>query len=158
MLATIVDAIAVAIAAGLTHPEHIEEIGILNTGIGADRISDAVCNVLKSRFIDYTQRVAERHGIRVDAHLVKNASLSLDEGRWLTHSVLLPTNPHSGKPILLAPMKILGDLPILNSDSWIESPLNSDLRLQMNLSIGRGIKKDRCGDRSTSSSSGPGMG
>ena len=49
------DGIAVALAAGLDNPEHIEEIGILNVGIGADRISDAVCNVLKRRLIAYTQ-------------------------------------------------------------------------------------------------------
>ncbi len=35
------DGIATAIAAGLAQPEHIEEIGILNVGIGPDRISDA---------------------------------------------------------------------------------------------------------------------
>lgn len=36
--------IAVAVAAGLEKPEHIEEIGILNEGFGADRISDATLN------------------------------------------------------------------------------------------------------------------
>jgi hypothetical protein len=40
------DGIAVAIAHGLKVPEHIEEIGILNEGIGADRISDATVNVI----------------------------------------------------------------------------------------------------------------
>lgn len=58
----IADGIAVAIARGLTVPEHIEEIGILNEGIGADRISDAVCKVLKHHFIEYTQEVMQpRH-------------------------------------------------------------------------------------------------
>ena len=48
---TIADGIAVAVAAGLDEPDHIEEIGILNEGFGADRISDAALNVLKPLFI-----------------------------------------------------------------------------------------------------------
>jgi hypothetical protein len=36
---TIADGVAVAIAAGLAQPEHIEEISILNEGIGADGAS-----------------------------------------------------------------------------------------------------------------------
>ena len=54
----IVGSIVTAIAAGLNRPEHIEEIGILNEGLGADRISDAACNVLKSLIIEYTREVA----------------------------------------------------------------------------------------------------
>lgn len=52
------DGVAVAIAAGLAQPEHVEEIGILNEGVGADRISDATANVIKARLISYTQDVA----------------------------------------------------------------------------------------------------
>ena len=54
----IVGSIVTAIAAGLNRPEQIEEIGILNEGLGADRISDAACNVLKSLIIEYTREVA----------------------------------------------------------------------------------------------------
>lgn len=93
-----VDGIAVAIAAGLTQPEHIEEIGILNSGIGADRISDAVCNVLKHRFIEYTQVVASRHGVPCARHRVRNAACHPAAGRWQDLDVDLPTNPTNGKP------------------------------------------------------------
>ena len=51
---SLADGIEVAIKAGLDDPAHIEELGILNEGFGADRISDATCNVLKHRFIAYT--------------------------------------------------------------------------------------------------------
>lgn len=62
--ARMADGIAVAIAAGLGRPEHIEEIGILNAGIGADRSSDAAPNVIKGRLIAYTQVIARRHFVR----------------------------------------------------------------------------------------------
>lgn len=75
------DGIAIAIAAGLKDPEHIEEIGILNEGIGADRISDALCNVLKGRFITYTRAVVVRHGLPVQEHMVRNAQCFADRGR-----------------------------------------------------------------------------
>lgn len=122
------DGIAVAIAAGLSHPEHIEEIGILNEQIGADRISDAVANVLKWRFIRYTQQVARRHSILLERHKVKNARCNPEVARWITEEVELPTNPESGKPIILVPAQILNELPILNAEDWFDSHLNEDIR------------------------------
>lgn len=136
-----VDGIAVAIAAGLTQPEHIEEIGILNEGIGADRISDTVANVLKSRFIAYTQQIARNHNLPMEIHRVRNARCALKAGRWITEVVSLPTNPVTGKPIILVPARILNDLPILNADDWFDSHLNADVRGEMNLDVGTRVRK-----------------
>lgn len=135
------DGIAVAIARGLVRPEHIEEIGILNEGIGADRISDAVGNVLKADFIAYTQEVCARHGIETQSHRVRNARVFTAEGRWLTESVLLPTNSENGKPIILVPEIILNDLPTLNADEWFDANLNEDIRNQLNLNVGERVRK-----------------
>lgn len=135
------DGIAVAIARGLTVPEHIEEIGILNEGIGADRISDAVCNVLKHRFIAYTHRVARRHGIQLDEHPLRNARVFVDQARWSNDTVRLPTNPVTGGPIILVPERLLNDLPVLNANDWFDSNLNEDIRGQMNLAIGQRVSK-----------------
>lgn len=135
------DGIAVAIARGLARPEHIEEIGILNEGIGADRISDAVGNVLKADFISYTQEVCARHGIETASHRVRNTRVFPDEGRWLTEPVLLPTNLENGKPIILVPEILLNDLPTLNADEWFESNLNEDIRNQFNLKVGERVRK-----------------
>lgn len=137
----IADGIAVAIARGLTVPEHIEEIGILNEGIGADRISDAVCNVLKHRFIEYTQEVMHRHSIAGESHRVRNARVSVEHGRWLPEVVNLPTNPATGGPIILVPRGLLNSLPVLNADDWFDSNLNADLRAQLNLGVGRRASK-----------------
>lgn len=138
---SMVDGIAVAIAAGLIQPEHIEEVGMFALGIGADRISDAVCNVLKRRFIEYTQEIAGRHNIRLDSHRLRNAKVFVEQARWQDAVVELPTNPETGKPIILVPERLLNDLPVLNATDWFNSELNADLRLQLNMQVGDKVRK-----------------
>ena len=48
---------------GLTHVDHFEQVALFGESIGADRISDIVCNVLKSQSVEYTQRVAAGKGV-----------------------------------------------------------------------------------------------
>lgn len=139
--ARMADGIAVAIAAGLTQPEHIEEVGILNEGIGADRISDATANVIKGRLISYTQEVAKRHGVPLAPHKVRHARVSLDAARWHDEEVELPTNPVTGRSIILVPEYILGGLPTLNADDWFDSHFNDDIRLSLNLKVGQAVSK-----------------
>lgn len=136
------DGIAVAIAAGLAQPDHIEEIGILNSGIGADRISDAAGNVLKRRFIEYTQEIARRHSVPMELHKVRHSRCVLESARWMDERVELPTNPETGKPIILVPRQVLNDLPVLNADDWFDSSLNADIRMDMNINVGARAKKD----------------
>lgn len=135
------DGIATAIAADLKVPEHIEEIGILNEGIGADRISDAAANVLKARFISYTQQIAQKYAIPVELHKIRNAAVSLENARWFDKVVELPTNPETNQAILLVPSAILNTLPTLNADDWFYSDVNSDIRLSTNINIGKAAKK-----------------
>lgn len=139
---TIADGIAVSIAAGLDHPAHIEEVGILNVGIGADRISDAVLNVLKHRFVCYTQAVAERHSIPLETHRLRHASCHLNVGRWLDENVLLPTNPRTKGPVLLCPERFLARLPELNAHNWFYDQQNEDLRQQVNIEVGQRVRKE----------------
>jgi hypothetical protein len=139
--ARMADGIAVAIAAGLAQPEHIEEIGILNEGIGADRISDATANVIKGRLIAYTQEVARRHDVPLAMHKVRHVQVSLDAARWHDEEVDLPTNPATGRPIILVPDFILGELPTLNADDWFDSHFNDDIRLSLNLKVGQAVSK-----------------
>ncbi|MEE3127543.1 MAG: hypothetical protein VX494_10055 [Actinomycetota bacterium] len=138
---SIMDGIAVSIAAGLDEPEHIEEIGILNEGFGADRISDAACNVLKADFIEYTQSVARRHNVSLDLHKVRHANRDLKNDRWVDGEVELPTNPETGRPLILLPRRFLNDLPVLNADDWFESTLNADIRTDMNVKVGQHVAK-----------------
>lgn len=137
----IADGIAVAIAAGLDHPEHIEEIGILNEGIGADRISDATANVLKRHLIAYTQDIARRHEIPLVERRVRNTRVTLAEARWHNDIVELPINPTNDQPIILVPERLLNSLPTLNADDWFDSHFNDDIRLSLNLKVGEGVTK-----------------
>ena len=139
--ARMADGIAVAIAAGLGQPEHIEEIGILNEGIGADRISDATANVIKSRLIAYTQAIATNHNVPLDQHKVRHARVSLDSARWHDEDVALPTNPVTGRPVILVPAFLLNGLPTLNADDWFDSHFNDDIRLSLNLQVGQAVTK-----------------
>ena len=136
------DGIAAAIAAGLDNPEHIEEIGILNVGIGADRISDAVCNVLKHHFIEYTQEVARRHDLPTEPRIVRNAECLPEHGRWRNVTHELPINPSTGAPILLVPDFLLNSMDTLNAEDWYDDHLNDDLRAQMNLKVGERVRKE----------------
>lgn len=139
--ASIMDGIAIAIAAGLANLEHIEEIGILNEGFGADRISDAACNVLKADFIEYTQAVAQRHNIPMKKHRLRHKGRDLKNDRWIDGAVELPTNPDTERAILLLPRRFLNDLPVLNADDWFDSSLNSDLRTALNVKVGQKVSK-----------------
>jgi hypothetical protein len=138
---SIMDGIAVAIAAGLDSIEHIEEIGIVNEGFGADRISDATCNVLKAAFIDYTQDVAGKHNIPLNPHRVAHIGFDQQNDRWISGSVNLPTNPATGKPLMLVPERLLNDLPVLNANDWFDAPLNNDLRTALNVKVGQRVPK-----------------
>lgn len=135
------DGIAVAIAAGLAQPEHVEEIGILNEGVGADRISDATANVIKARLISYTQDVARRQGVPLERHKVRHTRVTLELARWHDEEVELPTNPTSGSPVILVPEFLLNKLPTLNAEDWFDSHFNEDIRQSMNLPVGQAVSK-----------------
>lgn len=137
----IADGIRVALRAGLKVPEHIEEIGILNMGFGADSISDIALNILKSEFITYTQEIAAQLNIPTTSHQVRHTGVDLKYGRWLDSLVDLPAHPDDGSPIILVPKSILRDLPCLNPEEWFNSEVNSVLRAQMNLRFGEHASK-----------------
>lgn len=130
----IVEAMGVAIESGLRDLRHFEELGLLVERIGRDRISDITCNILKARFIEYTQEVAREWGVPLENHTVKNAGFDEVRRRWEDRDVLLPTNPVTGGPILLTPKRFLRELPTLNADDWwdyVEPSLRNDLNLDI---------------------------
>ena len=138
----IASAIAEAIRRGLRHPRHFEELGILNEGIGADRISDITCTVLKYRLVEYTQVVARRHAIPLSRHRMFAAGFDTIRLRWQIPEVEVPTNPFTQGPLLFVPDRFLRDLPVLNADDWWENYENERLREDLNYEIlGRVDKK-----------------
>ncbi len=128
-------AIADAILRGIAHPRHFEELGILNEGIGSDRISDTTCTILKDKLVQYTQQIANRHHIQLVEHRLYAARFDEKRQRWETPSVSLPSNTFTGGPLLFVPERFLRDLPTLNADDWWTYYENEQLRTDFNYEI-----------------------
>lgn len=131
----IAQAIVAAIDRGLEHPRHFEELGILQVGIGADRISDTACTILKPKLVAYTQQVAAGHGISLEEHVLYAADFDEQRQRFLRPSVKVPTNPVSGGPLLFVPGRFLAELPKLNADDWWAHYENERLRTDLNYEV-----------------------
>lgn len=131
----IASAMVEAIVHGLTDLRHFEELGILNEGIGPDRISDLTCNVLRSRFINYTKQVVARHGLPTRYKNIPYASYNPMRVNWRTEGHDLPFNTYNNKPILLVPARFLKELPFLNADEWWENYEAEQLRLDVNYEV-----------------------
>ncbi len=132
---TIAAAICDAIARGLEHPRHFEELGVLNEGIGADRISDITCTLLKARLVTYTQTIARRHSIPMTTHKIFAARFDSQRLRWQAPEMSVPTNPCTGGPLLFVPQRFLRELPVLNADDWWDNYENEQLREDVNYEI-----------------------
>lgn len=140
------DGIKTAIGLGLNNVDHLETLVLFQGGMGVDRISDAVCNVLKSLFIAYTQDVCRRHGVPMESFRVRNASWSEEHARWEDRDVDLPLNPMLARrtPVLLAPTRFLKDIPVITADSFWDYAWQNhadDLRTDFNYDIGRKVAR-----------------
>src|ERR1019366_7963294 len=109
----IATAIGEAIRRGLKDIRHFEELGILNEGIGPDRISDITCTILKARLVEYTRLIAERHEMPMSKHRLFAASYNEQRLGWDMPEVKVPTNPLTGGPLLFVPERFVKDLPVL---------------------------------------------
>ncbi len=92
---------------GRVDPRLIPVLAILESGIGADLISDMTANIIISELAEITTAFCATNGIPTEAFVVGR-----DEYQ-------LPRNPminNSRSPIVLVPTDILRDLP--ESDSW----------------------------------------
>ncbi len=127
--------IAESIRRGIEDIQHFEELGIFEEGIGADRISDMTCTILKPRLIEYTQSVAATHDLPTGRHTVRSGAYDSGRLRWSSAEVDLPTNPFTNGPILLVPERFLNKLPILNADDWWDAYENERLRTDMNYEV-----------------------
>lgn len=131
----ITNAMAEAITRGLQDMRHFEELGLLVDKIGRDRISDITLNILKPRFITYTEDLSLELGLPTSTVPVKHAAFDPVRRRWEEREHQLPVNPISGLPLLLIPKRFLRRLPALNSDAWwewVEPQLRDDLNLHLN--------------------------
>jgi len=131
----IAQAISQAIGRGLNNPSHFEELGILQERIGSDRISDTTCTILKPKLIEYTQGIAQRHGIPLAQHRLYAGAFDAQRQRFERSTVEVPTNPATGGPLLFVPERFLRDLPQLNKDDWWSYYENERLRDDLNYEV-----------------------
>jgi hypothetical protein len=132
---TIAHAIVEAVKRGLKHPKHFEELGILNEGIGPDRISDITCTILKERLVRYTQAIAKRHGLPVSLHQLYAGAFDERRLRWESSTLELPTNPFTNGPLVFVPKRFLRELPVINATEWWNYYEGEQLRQDMNYEI-----------------------
>jgi hypothetical protein len=132
---SIASAIVDAIGRGLVEPQHFEELGVLNEGIGSDRISDITCTIVKSDLISYTQEVCRKSNIPMSRQRLFATGIDELRMRWQEEEVELPLNPYKDEPLLLIPRRFLRELPTLTADDWWNFHENEMLRTDMNFAV-----------------------
>jgi len=126
LAAGMVELATVIVQAGIADPAIFELMGVLQDGIGADRISDMTAMIILPDLCRYNQRVAQTLNIKTSDYTV---------GR---ETYKVPVNSKSGLPVILVPCEILRDLPV--AESWDEidevASHNAALRERANALIG----------------------
>jgi len=135
---------SIAIKAGMTDIAHFEEMTLFQGRVGPDLISDIVCNVLKRRFITYTQEVCARHtNITTRLVQVRHSSWSKQFLRWEDNEYELPYNDWTGTGVLLVPRRFLRLLPAVNGDSFWTYALDQEsanIKGQFSYDVARNVK------------------
>lgn len=144
------EAAETTIKLGIKSLKHFEELTLFRDQIGADRISDVVCNVLKREFIEYTHDVMDRHELfdNAEEFVVPHASWSRESAGWLNPHERLLVNPYTPRRIgvLLVPERFLRKLPMVDPYDfwdWAFFNENENIRGQFNFDVGQGVKKSK---------------
>lgn len=101
----------------ITKSSHLEKLGLFQSGVGKDNISDFTCNLIKGFLLEYTQNFAEQHIDKKFIHSVSVSKAYFDYEResWRDKTYNLPF--YSGDYVLLTPKDIL-----TKDDTWINFP------------------------------------
>jgi hypothetical protein len=130
---------------------YVEMFALFVPGLGVDRISDIFCNILKSRFIAYTEQVCQRHGIALEQVTVRNASWSATAARWSDARLYLPRSPVTKGAVLLTPDRFLQDIPLrITADGfygWAETNHNAELRDDLNYDLATDLSRREQAER-----------
>lgn len=115
--------------AGIEDTEIFELVGLFESDVGPDRISDMVGRIVIDDLQKYTERI-------LTSLKVKTTTIPGTQYRSIW-------NPHNGKPLILVPADVLRDLPIANDWSEIDvvCKFNEALRNQVNRLIGNTWKQ-----------------
>lgn len=117
--------------AGINDPVVFELVGLIEKGIGADRISDMTISILIDNFSLYTQRIA------------KELNANTKKFKIFKKTYELPYDNENGKFIILVPKELLNNLPIALDWDDIDRvcKYNEELREKINELIGVSWKK-----------------
>src|SRR5262249_13692377 len=117
---------------GIDDPDLFVAMGLFETGIGPDRISDMTTNVILPDLIKFNTRVLAELG-------VPTASFDLSLRNGNSFKAELAQNPlqPGATPVILLPIDILRDLPIVKdwSDVATAAAKNAALRTAVNRDI-----------------------
>jgi len=145
----VAELMAFAIRRGITHLSHFEALAIMKKDIGADRISDMTCTILKPMLIEYTHQISARHRLELKPFLLPAAALDEERQRWRNKQVDLPANDFTKRGVLLVPSRFLADLPRLNADSWWDDYENERMRTDMSYEVLGRVDKTRIVETAT---------
>lgn len=141
-MAESLDVITKAVERGLNY---VDVFALFVDGLGVDRISDMLCNVLKTQFIAYTQLICARHGVSSQQITVTHADWDRLTGRWLDRRLDLPVSPVTGAAVLLTPDRYLQDIPQqVTPDgfwTWAEVERNRELREDLNYDLAESLTR-----------------
>ena len=102
---------------------HIEEIQLLIDQVSRDRVSDIVCNLIKSFLVDFTIDQCGRHSIPTVQ--VELEAFDYQRQGFVQERVNLPVNPTNQAPIVLIPKRWLRYVPWINYDDYFASSVTS---------------------------------
>lgn len=127
--------------------DYVDVFALFVPGLGVDRISDMLCNILKARFIAYTRAVCTERGIGTELLTVRNASWQPTAARWSNARLALPRSPVTKGAVLLTPERFLQDIPQrVTPDgfwSWADTHVAQELRADLNIDLAESL--DRAG-------------
>lgn len=111
---------------GIEDIDFFMALALFEEGIGADRISDMVTNILLEEIIEYSQSICEKLSLPTKKFQIKDKSVELIN------------NPYTNKPIFFIPMDVVRDLPIARDWSEISDVVgkNQNLRNTINQNVG----------------------
>ncbi|GIG59264.1 hypothetical protein Lfu02_36360 [Longispora fulva] len=131
--------------------DYVEMFALFVPGLGVDRISDILCNILKSTFVTYTQQVCQQLSVPVEQVAVRNASWNVAMGRWSDARLMLPRSPVTESGVLLTPDRFLQDIPQrVTADgfyTWAESAHNRELREDLNYDLAQELNRKERAER-----------
>ncbi len=106
------------IEAGIDDPAIFELMGLLEEGIGADRISDMVGRIIVPDLYAFSSQI------------FKKLDAPTEQVEYQDKKYDLVRNPYNGQPVTLVPRDVLMDLPVANSWDEIDTVVSFNRKLR----------------------------